>query len=666
MSTIEADRVQRPPLGRPPRRERERERQRRRVRRNRAIAAAGGVLIVLAGLLLLVRTSANGGAAAPLPVATGPNVGPSTIYEGPAGRVALRNWVLHLDPHDTGLSENLQSGDFGGRRVTVPNVANPGPVSGPKVDANYEGSIAWYRTSFDTPRAGLYALHFESVNFLATVWLDGRRLGTHAGEYLPFEFRVPLRAGAHAVVVRVDWRDPAAQSAAGFHRTWFNFGGIDREVSVRPIGASELASPTLQTQLTQSASGQRRADITLGVQVRNNGAARTLAPQATLTHGDSSTPVTFAAVRVAHNQVVTLAAHAVIDDPALWAPGSPNLYDLNLSIGDESSYRARIGLRQLTWSSGRMYLNGQPLELHGASLSEDAPGHGDALTPADQQQLVSELQAIHANATRSQHPLDPGLLERLDAAGILLWQGVGPVDSSGNWTSDTPQLMRQALRRVRITAHQAQLHPSIIAWNLANEIADNGHPGGQAQYIERSAAWLHAFDPGRLVAVDVWGEHPPQVAGPLYAGLDAVSMTDYAGWYDNPLGSAASVHSLIHDRLDALAAALPGKVLVVSEFGAEANASNPDPTLGSYARQSAVLAENISAYEADPALSGMLVWSLRDFAVAPTFSGGRINRYDPTISLVKGIDQKGLFGYDLQPKPAVRVVARAYGKLGSS
>ncbi len=141
-------------------------------------------------------------------------------------------------------------------------------------------------------------------------------------------------------------------------------------------------------------------------------------------------------------------------------------------------------------------------------------------------------------------------------------------------------------------------------------------------------------------------------------------MTDYAGWYDDPLGSAASVRSLISHRLHGLAAVLPGKVLLVSEFGAEGNASNPDPTLGSYARQSAVLAENIGAYEADPALSGMLVWNLRDFAVAPTFSGGRINKYDPGIQLVKGIDQKGLFGYDLRPKPAVGVVARAYGALG--
>jgi hypothetical protein len=613
-------------------------------------------------LVLITHAVSDGPTGRALPVATGPDTGASTIYGGPTGRVALRTWVLHLDPNDVGLSQGLTAGAFGGRTVTVPDVANPTPVSGPSVDANYAGSIAWYRTSFQLPAAGAYVLHFESANFRATTWLDGRRLGTHVGEYLPFEYRFHAGAGPHTVVARVDWRDPAAQTVDGFHRTWFNFGGLDREVSVRPVGESELSAPSVQTALSRDGG---TADVTVGVQIRNNGPARVVTPTATLTHGSETTPVRFGPLRMSAGALATATTHVTLHHPALWAPGSPNLYQLQMQVGQESGYRALIGLRQVTWSGGHMYLNGHPLTLHGASLAEDAPGRGDALLPADQARIVAELQAIHANATRSQHPLDPGLLERLDAAGILVWQGIGPVDSSGNWTSVTPKLMRLALRRVRISVRQAQLHPSIIAWNLANEIAANGHPGGQAAYIERSAAWLHANDPGRIVAVDVWGEYPPRVPGPLYADLDAVSMTDYAGWYDDPTGTPAGVEALIRNRIGALATVLPGKVLLVSEFGAEGNASNPNPELGSYGRQSAIIAENIHAYESLPALGGMLVWSLRDFAVAPTFSGGRINRYAPGIQLVKGVDQKGLFGYDLAPKPAVAVVAKAFAALGN-
>ena len=89
------------------------------------------------------------------------------------------------------------------------------------------------------------------------------------------------------------------------------------------------------------------------------------------------------------------------------------------------------------------------MQLHGATIQEDALGRGDALTPNDESEIVRELKAIGANAARAQHPLDPGLLERLDAAGILVWQGVGPVEGAGNWFSNTPALLADAERQAR-------------------------------------------------------------------------------------------------------------------------------------------------------------------------------------------------------------------------
>src|ERR1019366_236861 len=108
-----------------------------------------------------------------------------------------------------------------------------------------------------------------------------------------------------------------------------------------------------------------------------------------------------------------------------------------------------------------------------ASIQTDAQGHGDALTPSDENTLVGELKAIGANAVRTQHPLDPALLERLDAAGILVWQGIGPVEGASNWYSSTPQLLREAEQQARTAALAAQLHPSIFAWNLVDEVAGN-------------------------------------------------------------------------------------------------------------------------------------------------------------------------------------------------
>ncbi|HTC72708.1 MAG TPA: hypothetical protein VK655_07455, partial [Solirubrobacteraceae bacterium] len=114
------------------------------------------------------------------------------IFAGPGGRVPLTQWTLRRDPGDQGLSRGFARGGFAGESVSVPNVVNPSPYTGKPGGVNYEGSTAWYRTSFNAASAGVYALEFQSANYLATVWVDGRRLGSHRGSYLPFEERVKL------------------------------------------------------------------------------------------------------------------------------------------------------------------------------------------------------------------------------------------------------------------------------------------------------------------------------------------------------------------------------------------------------------------------------------------------------------------------------------------
>jgi hypothetical protein len=590
-----------------------------------------------------------------------PGSAPTT--EGPGAQTALESWALALDPADRGLARGWQRGGFAGRPVSVPEVVDPTHISGPAGTRNYEGSTAWYRTTFTAPQAGTYALSFASANFQANVWVDGRAIGSHRGSYLPFEARAALAAGTHAVVVRVDWRDPAAQSRQGFHRTWFNWGGLNGPVSVRAIGESELIDPTLQTTLEPDSPNAALATVRVGVQVRNDGPSRTIAPQGTLRNGAQTIPLGFPGQAVAHGQTVSMSTTVNVQNPALWSPSAPNRYNLALAVGQESSLSARVGLRQLTWTGGRAILNGRRLRLHGASIQEDAGGHGDALSPGDEDTLVGELKAIGANAVRSQHPLDAALLERLDAAGILVWQGIGPVEGAGNWYSNSPPLVRDAERQARTAVLAAELHPSIVAWNVLNEVAGNGRSAAEVSYVQALAGWLHANDPTRMVAVDVWGDHPPTRAGALYRGVDAVAETDYTGWYDSPRDTPAQQVAMMRSRLAAMEGTFAGKVLVISEFGAESNTLNPPGQPGSYGYQSSLLARHITAYAGDQRLSGMLIWNLRDYPLTPTFEGGLIHSVLPRLRLIEGFNQKGLFTYAGSPKPAVSVVARLFSAL---
>jgi hypothetical protein len=181
--------------------------------------------------------------------------------------------------------------------------------------------------------------------------------------------------------------------------------------------------------------------------------------------------------------------------------------------------------------------------------------------------------------------------------------------------------------------------------------------------VQTLTDWLHLHDPTRMVAVDVWGDHPPVRAGSLYRNVDAVAETDYTGWYDTPLLSDSRQRAAIRARLHAQERTFAGKVLIVSEFGAESNTLNRPGAPGSYSFQSRLLARHISVYAADPKLSGMLVWDLRDYPLVPSFEGGSIHAKLPSLRLIEGINQKGLFTYSGTAKPAASTVARMFKPL---
>ena len=610
-------------------------------------AARWGVLAVclaavLAALALVAGAIGEQRRPAPaLPAVTGP--AGARVLDGP--------WIVRGDRAGRGEALGWRAGHFNGREETMPFSPNAGHVRGAAGERSFAGSVAWYRTTVIVPRAAVYAIRFESVNHKASVWVDGRLVTQHTGTYLPFEARLRLTGGPHTLVVRADWRDPAAMKADAWHRTWFNFGGINRSVSIRELGASELDSPSIVTRLDGTT-----AVVDLAVGVSNRAAPRTIVVRGKL----AGVAVRFDPVHLGRGQRATLRTRVRIARPDLWEPGHPTLEPLRLEVPGESVFTARVGLREVRWSGGRLELNGEALKLRGASLQEDAPGRGDALTDADADAIVARLKAIGANATRSQHPLSDTLLDRLDAAGILVWQGVGPVDAPGAWTSRTPVQQRRAIRRVRLNVVQERLHPSVVAWNLANEVAGNGHFGGQPEYVDAAAQLVHRLDPGRPTAIDVWGTHMPDRAGFMYRHVDAVGATNYEGWYDDTLAPPATVQAAIDAWLVRLRATFPGKVLIVSEFGAEANQLNPPGAPGSESFQSSLLTRHIRTYEATPWLDGELVWNLQDFALAPSFAGGSIRRQVPSINLVRGMNQKGLFTYDGQPKPAAAAVRKAF------
>ena len=72
----------------------------------------------------------------------------------------------------------------GWTKVKVPNVWNLGDPS----NESMSGGIGWYRKDFELPNADsalAWAFRFESVNYRAQIWLNGKPIGENTGAYVP-------------------------------------------------------------------------------------------------------------------------------------------------------------------------------------------------------------------------------------------------------------------------------------------------------------------------------------------------------------------------------------------------------------------------------------------------------------------------------------------------
>ena len=115
-------------------------------------------------------------------------------------------------------------------------------------------------------------------------------------------------------------------------------------------------------------------------------------------------------------------------------------------------FRRQIGLRSVKVKRGLLYLNNRQINLRGASMHEDMPGRGAAINGADMDTAVRELKELGANVTRAHYVLSEGLLNRLDRAGIMVWNQA-PV-----WQRDHgANLLKYPLERNRAVA-QVRAH----------------------------------------------------------------------------------------------------------------------------------------------------------------------------------------------------------------
>jgi beta-glucuronidase len=589
---------------------------------------------------------------------------PGQLYDdGHVGRYLLDGpWWFRLDPRGIGVRAGFahRSQLAGWSPIQVPYAWNANDES----IASMRGTIGWYRKDFrlpSAPRGTQWIVRFESVNYRAKVYLNGHLIGRHESPSIPFELLLGKYAkrGVNSLVVRADSRRSLStlpplkiSPTTGLPSAgWWNYGGILREVYLRPVSTVDmtdfLARPSLPC---------RRCDasVLLRATLRNM-TRKKVAVQTRASVGGVAGR--FPKVTLPPYGVRDVATKVKIRNPRLWEPLRPQLYSVSASAragrGPVAAWSARIGIRSIRVSrTGRVLVNGLPVQLRGASFHEENLPVGAALTPQMRIDMFQDLLDLGASLTRAHYPVHPAFMEMADRAGMFVWDEI-PAYQWPNSVTAKASVRAKGLRYLAATVARDQNHPSVLAWAIGNEMPTRVGTG-QQKYIRDAARLLGRLDPTRLRALDYAG-YPNSLPSSTYHVLDALGVNCYFGWYPGP-GGQVDDRAVLPRFLDQVHGYYPSKALFVTEFGAEANRNGPFDEKGTFSFQRQLIEDHLAVYDSKPFVNGALVWALRDFRVRPHWDGGNPKPASP-------LNQKGLMDQFGRPKPAFAAVKRMFAEL---
>jgi hypothetical protein len=527
----------------------------------------------------------------------------------------------------------------------------------------YPGRVRRYRVSFrgpPTPRGFSWLLRFESVRRNAAVILNGRRIGRNVDPYTPFTVAARgLRPGrSNELVVIVDGRkNPKLPEG------WWNWNGIVRPVQLVPAGPAHIQElGTMSRVRCRGPARGCRAQLLLDGRLQRRH-ARSIAPTLDVKLRSPGGRVTSHSFRLPRQRAGErrIRLSMPVPAPALWSPDAPNLYAADITLRERGRVvqreRRRIGLRSVQVKRGHLFLNNREVQLRGASIHEDMPGSGAALTRADMDHIVADLEDLGANVTRAHYLLNERLLNRLDRAGIFVWNEA-PI-----WQRDhgaqllwQPKERERALLSVRRTVTEARSHPSVLTHSVANELTftPDQKPGTQ-RFLLAAQAQARDLDPTLPISLDIKGR-PGFAEQFTYHSFDMIGLNQYFGWY-----RWVEDFDLLEPYIRELRDLYPGKAIVMTEWGAEGRpelATAAPDLKGGYPFQSFHAARTLDVVERSPALSGAIYWTLREFEIYPGWMGGagrRPPQYEPNTR-----HHKGLITYEGVRKPAFELLRERF------
>ena len=346
----------------------------------------------------------------------------------------------------------------------------------------------WYRKMFAVPAAwkGKHILlHFGAVDYEAVVFINNKKVGTHIGGYDAFSIDITpfLQQDNNTIIVGVqDKNDGRSVSGKNGQRGDYTFtSGIWQTVWLEPVSENCISD----IKLTPDVANKK-----LHVQVTSNTAGLSISAVAS---GDKIAAINASGVT---NQPFDI----VIDNPVLWSPDHPFLYDLKLQLKDKagkivdevSSY---FGMRSISLGEvngvKRALLNGQ-FVLQLGLLDQGYWPDGIYTAPTDDALKfdIEEAKKAGFNLIRKHMKTEPQRWYYwCDKLGMMVWQDMPCIWYQFEDTAVVRSRFRHEWKEIMDEHYNA---PSIVTWVPFNE-------NWGAFDVKEITDWTKAYDPSRLV-----------------------------------------------------------------------------------------------------------------------------------------------------------------------
>ncbi len=351
------------------------------------------------------------------------------------------------------------------------------------------------------------------------LWINGEKVGMGKGSRTPVEFDITerLKPGDNLVAVEnFRWCDGSYLEDQDFWR----MSGIFRDVYLWSPPDLHMRDVEVKTPLDASYH-DGKLNVAVAIENASSKPAKVSVEAQLFDPAGTTVATTTGSTNVDPKETDTYVhLSKPIANPLKWSAEAPHLYELLLTLKDETGATLevvplRVGFRSVEIKSGNLLVNGQRILFKGVDRHETDPDRGQAITINSMLKDLREMKRHNINAVRTSHyPNQPAWYDLCDRFGMYLVDEANIESHGMGYGEDTlakkPEWRDAHLNRTMRMVERDKNHPAIIIWSLGNE-AGNG-PNFEATYD-----WIKQRDASRPVQYERAGfDRNTDIYCPMY------------------------------------------------------------------------------------------------------------------------------------------------------